>query len=139
MEHITRNSKQKLIHEQGLSLIEVIVSMGIIGAMFILYVSAMNTVVLTKRIRQENLAYHIANKKMEELRGTYFLLLPPSGAILDPLLSKIPSGSGSFTVSDHAGFVGLKELTVQVNWIGDNGAAKQIQLKSLAGSGGINP
>jgi phosphoglycolate phosphatase-like HAD superfamily hydrolase len=67
----------------------------------------------TKKLRHENLAYHVANKKMEELRATAFDSLPASGSISDAMLLQIPSGSGSFTTADHAGFTGLKEITVE--------------------------
>ncbi|MBI4049544.1 MAG: type II secretion system protein [Candidatus Doudnabacteria bacterium] len=132
MNHVSRITDQK-----GISLIEVIVSMGIILVLFILYIAAQNTVVQSRKLRYENLAYHVANKQMEELRGTSFATLPLSGTISDSMLSQIPSGSGNFSVTDYSGFSGLKELVVTVSW--NDGVSKQIQLKTVAGSGGINP
>lgn len=132
MYHVTRNNKQ-----QGLSLIEVVISMAMIVVLFVLYMAAQNTVVHTKKLRYENLAYHAANKKMEELRATAFTSLPSSGTVSDSMLSQIPSGAGSFTVADHAGYSGLKEIVVTVTW--NDGIAKSVVLRTLAGSGGINP
>lgn len=123
--------------QKGASLIEIIISMFLLMVLFVLYISAQNTVVSTRKLRYENIAYHAANKKMEELRGTPLEFLSASGAISDPMLSQIPSGGGNFVVADHIGFSGLKELTVTVTWY--DGINKQVQLKSLAGSGGINP
>jgi Tfp pilus assembly protein PilV len=123
--------------KRGMSLIEVIISMFFLGVMLILYSAALNTVSLSKKLRNENTAYHVASKKMEELRSIPFSSLPGSGTIADPTLANIPSGSGSFTVSDHVGFTGLKELTVTVTW--NDGAARQVVIRSLSGSGGINP
>lgn len=133
----TCNLKRKNKLQAGMSLIEVIVTMFMISVLLVLYVAALNTVAITKKLKYENLAYHVASKKMEELRSITIASLPASGAISDSMLSQIPTGSGSFTVVDHAGFAGLKEITVTVIW--NDGASKQYQLKSLAGEGGINP
>lgn len=116
---------------------EVVISMAMILVLFILYIAAQNTTIHTRKLRYENLAYHAANKKMEELRATAFNSLPVSGAISDSMLGQIPSGAGSFTVNDYAGFSGLKEVIVTVTW--NDGISKQVVLKTLAGSGGINP
>ncbi|OGE82787.1 MAG: hypothetical protein A3B10_03900 [Candidatus Doudnabacteria bacterium RIFCSPLOWO2_01_FULL_44_21] len=130
---------KKLLREQkGLSLVEVVVSMGVLVALFALYAVALNTTTLTKKLRYQNVAYHVANKKIEELRGVAFVSLPPSGTISDSLLSQIPAGSGSFTVVDYSEFSGLKEITVTVTW-NEGAIAKQVLVKTLAGSGGINP
>jgi Tfp pilus assembly protein PilV len=123
--------------QKGLSIIEVIISMGMLLALFVLYATAINTTVATKSLRFQNYAYHVANKQMELLRGTALAALPSSGTISDDMLSEIPSGAGNFTVSNHATFTGVKEIIVTVTWV-DRGMTKQVQLKTLAGSGGIN-
>ena len=130
--------KKFLTRQRGMSLIEVMISMGILVALFALYTAALNTMTATKSLRYENLAYHAANKKMEELRGTAFSLLPSSGTISDSMLSQIPAGAGNFTVANYASYSGMKEITVTVTWA-ERGINKQFQIKTLAGSGGINP
>lgn len=116
---------------------EVVISLLFIAIIIVLYSAAMNTVTLSKKQRYENYAYHVANKKMEELRLTPFNSLPASGSVVDPMLSNIPSGSGSFVVQDHAGYAGLKEIIVTVTW--NDGNSKQVVLKTVAGLGGLNP
>jgi hypothetical protein len=101
------------------------------------YVSALNVVALTKKLRYENLAYHVANKQMESLRNIAVASLPSSGTISDSLLSQIPSGAGNFTVANYPGFGGTKEIVVTVTW--NDGISKQVVVRSVAGSGGINP
>jgi len=133
MYQVSRNTYQR-----GLSLMEVVISMGVLIALFALYTAALNTMAASKKLRYQNLAYHVANKKMEELRGTAFGLLPSSGSISDAMLSQIPSGDGSFAAADYPAFSGLKEITVTVTWT-EGSTPKQVQLKTLAGSGGINP
>lgn len=123
--------------QSGITLIEVMISMFFVVAIFVLFLAAMNTVALTKKLNYEDIAYHIANKQMETLRETAFTSLPASGSISDPLLSKLPSGSGSYTTTNYSAYSGMKEITVTVNW--NVGGAKKIVIKTLAGSGGINP
>ena len=127
----------KLKSQNGMSLIEVIISMFMIAALLVFYTSALNLVALSKKTRKENIAYHIANKQMEDLRNTAFASLPASGTISDSMLSQIPSGSGGYTVSSYAGFSGMKEMVVTVSW--NDGISRQVILKSLAGNGGLNP
>ena len=120
-----------------MSLIEVVISMFMIAVLFVFYTAALNTVALSKKLRFENLAYHVANKQMEVLRDTAFSSLPSSGTISDSQLSQIPSGAGSYTISSYPGYGGMKEIVVTVIW--NDGIAKSVVLRTLAGSGGINP
>ncbi len=133
MEKLTQTKKQA-----GMSLIEVVICLFILFVLLASYAAALNTVALTRLQRYENLAYHIANKQMETLRGTPLASLPASGSIVDSLLSQIPSGAGSYTVSNYVGYSNVKEIVVTVTWTTKNGN-KQVVLKTLAGVGGINP
>lgn len=132
-----RNKKNAATGESGMSLVEVIITMFMISVLLVLYVAALNTVAQTKKLRFENLAYHIASKQMEELRNVAQASLPASGTITDPMLSQLPTGSADYAVSDYPGFSGMKEISIIVRW--NDGIAKQFNLKSLAGTGGINP
>jgi Tfp pilus assembly protein PilV len=124
-------------YQSGMTLIEVVISMFMLMVLVVFYVSALNTVALTRKQTYEDIAYHAANKQMEVLRGTAFGSLSSSGNISDALLAQIPSGSGNFTVSDYPGYAGMKEMVVTVTW--NDGLARSVALKTLAGSGGINP
>ena len=132
MKQITNNSKQS-----GISLVEVIVSMFMLAVLLVFYVSALNIVALTRKLRYENLAYHVANKQMETLRNTAYDSLPASGSITDALLSQIPSGAGSFTTAAYPGYGGVKQIIVTVTW--SDGISKEVELRTLSGTGGINP
>ena len=132
MDHASR-----VIYQKGISLIEILISLGMVAVLLVLYVSALNVVAITKKMRYENLAYHVASSSMEELRAISVALLPESGMVSDPLLAQIPEGLGSFVVVDSVDFSGLKEITVLVTW--NDGVEKQVELQTLAGAGGINP
>ena len=123
--------------QSGFSLIEIVVSMVIILILFDLFIIEMSALKVSERQRYENIAYHIANKKMENLRSTTFSSLPSSGSIVDTQLALIPTGAGTYTISDYAGFSGLKEFVVTVTW--NDGENKSVVLKTLAGPNGLNP
>jgi len=122
--------------QSGMSLVEVIVSMFLILILFSLLIMEFGALSISKGQKYENIAYHVANKQMETLRSTPFSSLPSSGAISDTLLNEIPSGSGSFSVTDHPDYDGLKEMVVTVTW--SNGGSKSVVLKTISGSGGLN-
>jgi len=123
----------------GMTLIEVIVAMFLIFVLFIVYLAALNTVALVKKNTYADTAYHIANKQIEILRDTpYASLTNTAGtSISDTDLATIPSGAGSYMISNYASMSGVKEIVVTVSW--NDGNAKSVELRTLAGSGGINP
>ncbi len=121
----------------GFSLIEVIISMFILFVLFDLLIMEINLLKISQKQRYENIAYHIANQQMENLRATPFASLPSSGNISNAQLLQIPSGAGNYTVNDYSGYSGMKELVVTVIW--NDTISKSVVIKTLAGSGGINP
>jgi len=128
---------RKIFKQDGSSLIEVIVSLLMVAVLLVLYASALNTVRQARKLRNENIAYHIANKEMESLRNISYASLPANGVINDALLSQLPSGAGTYTTGAYPGYANVKEIVVTVTW--NDGLARQILLKSLSGIGGLNP
>ncbi|HTL39257.1 MAG TPA: prepilin-type N-terminal cleavage/methylation domain-containing protein, partial [Methylomirabilota bacterium] len=130
----TEKSKLKSINsDSGMSLIEVVITMFLLSVLLVFYVAALNTVAISRKQRYEDIAYHVANTQMEILRNTPFASLPPSNTFSDSQLSLIPSGAANYTISDYSGFTGMKEIVVTVAW--NDGTSKQVDLKTLAGSG----
>ena len=125
-----------LLNQKGFSLAEIIVAIFMVLVLFSLAIMEVRALEISRTQRYEDVAYHVANKEMESLRATAFDNLPPSGSISDTNLSQIPSGLGSFTVSDYSGYSGMKEIIVTVSW--DDGANKSVVIRTLAGTGGIN-
>jgi hypothetical protein len=130
MSHFKHNQK-------GISIIEVIVTMFMLAVILVFYVSALNLVALTKKLKREDYAYHIANKQMEALRNTPYANLPVSGTINDTMFSNLSSGSGSFTVTSYPSMMGLKEAVVTVTWV--DTINKSIELRTVIGNSVINP
>jgi len=130
-----RSEKRKF--QKGISLVEVVVALFVVSVLFWLLYIEFQTLSISQSQSYEDIAYHVASKEMESLRATSFGSLPSSGTISDSQLSQIPSGSGSFTVSNYAAYTGMKELVVTVTW--NNGGNKSVVIRSLAASGGLNP
>ena len=120
-----------------MGVIEVLISIVIVGALIVLFAASMNLTTMNKRMERENVAYHIANKKIEEIRAVTYDSLPASASFTDAQLSQLPSSSAAFTVSDYAGYTGVKQVVVTVSW--NDGRARSISLRTLIGTGGINP
>jgi prepilin-type N-terminal cleavage/methylation domain-containing protein len=123
--------------QSGMTLIEVLVSLAMIGALLVLYAAAFNVSILTRNMRNENIAYHIATKKIEELRATPYASLPASASFADSQLSQLSNGSANFTISNYSSYTGVKEAVVTVAWT--DGRSRTVSMRTLIGTGGINP
>ncbi|HEX5430101.1 MAG TPA: prepilin-type N-terminal cleavage/methylation domain-containing protein [Patescibacteria group bacterium] len=125
--------------QAGMSLIEVVVSLFLVLVLLLVYVAALNTVALVKRNNYSDLAFRVASKQMETLRGTPFGSLGDTSgtAISDAMLSQIPSGAGTYAISDDPDMDGVKDITVTVTW--NDGKDKSAVLQTRAASGGLNP
>ncbi len=134
----TQNSKlkaQKL--KRAFSLIEVIIALAIVLATLTVFGAALSSLPLTKNARNQNLAYHIAAKKVEELRNTPFDQLPASGSFTDPGFSDLNGASGTQTVSNYAGSSSIKLLAVTVFWQ-DQTVTRSVTLETLVSDKGLN-
>ncbi len=122
----------------GFTLIEVIIALALLMATIIIFSSVLSSIPLTKAARNQNLAYHIAAKKIEELRNTPFNSLPSSGSFSDPALNKLENASGALTVADYEGASDIKKVTVTVVWTDPVGPAKSVALETLMSKNGLN-
>ena len=123
---------------KGFSLIEVIIASAMVISSLVIFCVALSTVPLTRTTRNQNIAYHIAAKKIEDLRRTAFASLPASGPFNDPGLSYLASSTASLTVADYQGSGEIKDISVTVNWV-QQGATKNVILQTLISNTGLNP
>ena len=144
MEFNDHNMDKK--NQAGLSLIEVLISMLLISVLFVLFQSALNSVILVRQTSKEDLAYHVASKEMEALRGVSYASLTNANSVTctsdpgDPISQMLGQIQGSCVysvTSDYGGMSGVKQITVTVSWT--DRILKQVTVQTLAGSGGINP
>lgn len=122
---------------KGFSLIEVIIALGIVLTTLIVFGVVVNTVPLTRTARNQNLAYHLAGKKIEELRHTDFASLPGSGPLTDTGLAHLASSTIALTMADYEGDSDIKQATVVVEWY-EGATARDVALTTLIGKGGLN-
>ena len=131
-------SKQVFFRTQkGFSLVEIIIGLFFVFVIFGLVMLEVGTLNISRIQRYEDVAYHVANKQMEDLRATPFASLAASGTISDSELNQIPSGAGNYTVADYPGYTGMKKITVTVTW-NDGSGAKSVVIQTLATAGLIN-
>ena len=121
----------------GFTLVELIVGLALTLAALMLFSSVVSTIPLTKTARNQNIAYHIASKKIEELRNTAFASLPASGNFSDSGLSDLASSTASLLVSDYQGSEDIKEIKVTITWL-QEAENKSAAVETLIYNGGIN-
>jgi len=113
------------------------VALGLTVAALVMFGVVLSTVPLTKDSRNQNIAYKVAGKKIEQLRNTPFTNLPSSGVFTDPGLADIASSTATLTVSDFGGNVEIKQINVMITWE-ESGGTKNLSLDTLISSGGLN-
>jgi prepilin-type N-terminal cleavage/methylation domain-containing protein len=122
--------KQMRPLQRGFSLIEIVITLFIIGIAFTLYYVALQNVSISRTAKDEEIALRIANNKMGGLRAAGYINLPPSGAFTDTQLSSIPLGSGSVAVS--AFNAQTKQVMVTVSWSEPNiSGSRSVVLSTL--------
>lgn len=100
--------------QKGFLIIEVVISVFIVGVMLLVYAAASNTMALNRTAKNQQLAYRIANNEMERLRSLSYASLPASGTFTDTLLSTLPSSTAIRTVADYN--ASTKQVTTVVTW-----------------------
>lgn len=128
-----KNKKSKT----GFTLIELVVALGVTVIGLMLFAVVVSTIPLTRTSRNQNLAYHIAAKKIEELRNTPFASMPASGTFSDPGLSDLNGSTAALTVSDYQSSADIKEVRVSVSWLQEDDQ-KSIELETLIYDGGVS-
>jgi len=118
---------------RGFTLIEVLVSVFIVGMTLALFVTSSLLTRSADNSLQDSLALRIASDKLEELRLLGYDALPQSGAFSDARLSSLPSGSASLTVGTYN--AGTKSATVTVSWV--ESATSTVSLTTLIGENGL--
>jgi prepilin-type N-terminal cleavage/methylation domain-containing protein len=110
----TKKNMRVPSQEHGFTIIEVLISLFILGASLIIFQSSITTLSVNKFIKNQDLALRIANSEIETLKLAGYDNLPSSGTFTHPLLSTLPSGQGTITISDYN--ASTKEIVVNVSW-----------------------
>lgn len=116
---------------RGFSLIEVIVSIFIVGITLIILQAVIHSGTLVINSMNNGIALAIARNKIEDLRVDGYAALPPNGPFYDALLSMLPiAATTTFIVSDYN--AKTKQILVSVVWL-DSGfaASSTVSLATL--------
>jgi prepilin-type N-terminal cleavage/methylation domain-containing protein len=115
---------------RGFSLIEITVSLFMLGVILVLSQSVLNIIPLGALAKHKDIALKIASHQLEELRSLGYENLPASGSFVNPDLMLLASSTGMHTISDYNDKT--KEVSVTVSWIEPSESEPyEIELKTL--------
>lgn len=133
----------KINSVRGISLIEVLLAVAVVGTAVFLMANLPNAMGLVNKSRHLSLAREIAAKEIEDRRNiSYINLVLDTTEIIDSRISLLPSGNGQVIVTDCDPLIctsleHVKQVTVTLQWKEGN-KNQQISLKTFIGEGGIN-
>ncbi len=109
--------------QKGFGIIEVVVTLFLIGVTLLMFAIVSNSVVLNKYNKYKEVALRIAEHELQELRTTPYASLPSSGSLSNSQLSSIPQGAANLTITEIE--TGLSEAEVVVSWRNPSGTGTQ--------------
>ena len=116
---------------RGFSLIEVIVSIFIVGVLLVLLQAVVRSGVLVRTAKNQGIALAVARNKLEALRAAGYAAIPANGPFYDSLLSTLPRAATTTLVSSDYN-AKTKQVAVSVIWL-DAGmtASSTVSLSTL--------
>ena len=116
--------------KSGFSLLEVIVTIFIIGLVLVLYQASLGKVKLIQYAKNQEIALRVANNKIEVLRAGGYSALPASGNFSDSQLNSLSNSSANMTITDYN--ADTKQVLITIQWKEPTGSAlKNISLATL--------
>jgi prepilin-type N-terminal cleavage/methylation domain-containing protein len=121
---------------RGFTLLEILISLGIITAMLLMLGALVKVSSLQALAQAEELALTIATDTLENLRVGGYASLPASGALVNPSLALLYEGSGTMTITTYD--AKTKKVEVVVLWTTKGGESRSMTLSTLiAETGGL--
>jgi prepilin-type N-terminal cleavage/methylation domain-containing protein len=114
---------------RGFSLIEIMVSLGILGSIFVMFAAVSGVAQLSRSAQYGDLALRIAENKLEELRALPYASLPTSGSFTDSRTDGLPNASSSIVLMDHN--ASTKHIEVTVSWQAPGESTRDVTLRTL--------
>ncbi len=127
-------------------LIKVLLAVFLIVGLATTLFPSSDTLFTTSTAWLQTIAAKAASKDIENMRNTAYANLPATtvGSCQSPLpsdiqtdISKLKNGCLKRTVTQYSGSPDIKQITVQINWNSDKGAAESISLDTLIYKSGL--
>jgi len=106
--------KIKTKSNSGFSLVEVLVTIFIVGLILVLYQQALGKIRLIGYADDQETALRVANNKIEELRSGGYSALPGSGSFSDSQLNSLSNSSATMAIADFN--ANTKRVIITVQW-----------------------
>lgn len=120
----------------GFTLIEVLLSLFFLIAMFTILLSASGTLLHTRTSNLQTAATKIATKQIENLRNTDFASLPGSGTFADSDLSQLPQGTATRNITNYQSSADIKDVLITIAYT-ENGAPRDVKVETLIYKNGL--
>lgn len=133
----------RLKNELGVSLIELLLVIALVGFLVLLIANLPNSINLIGKANHQSIALKIASKTIEDKRGVkYVNLANGTSPLSDPRLNNLPHSTGQVMVEDCDIAVctqgeAAKQITATVTWK-ESGKNQEVSLKTLVSEGGLN-
>ena len=108
--------------QRGFSLIEVTISIFILGVMLILLQGVARSSVLVRVSKSQGIALSIARNKLEATRSAGYANIPLTTTFSDSLMSTLPTGATT-TVATSTFSAKTEQITIGVVWRDPTAAA----------------
>lgn len=120
----------------GFTLIEVLITVFVVGVLVALYGVGVMTTSLTREAAHQDIALHAASQQLESLRMGGYAALPASGAFSNTQVTQLPSGSGAMTISVLN--TKTKQVLVTVSWQEGSRGSRSVSLSTyITETGGL--
>lgn len=114
---------------RGFTLIELLIALFVASLLVAFVTIVVGTIKVVRDASYENIAFHIAEDKLDELRASGYASLSTGGSFSSPQLARLPQGSASTSVSVVNSKT--KEVSAGVSWRGDGEATRVVSLTTL--------
>jgi len=105
--------KKRLNSKSGFTLLEVIVTLFIVGLVLVLYQATLGKVKLIRYAKDQEIALRVANNKIEELRAAGYAALPASGSFTDSQLNTLTNCTANMAITDYNTTTKMVIITIQ--------------------------
>jgi prepilin-type N-terminal cleavage/methylation domain-containing protein len=114
---------------KGFTLLEMVFSIAIVAVILVMLGALVQTLPLIALAKNKDLALKIARNEIESLRAGGYGNLPSSGSFSNSLLSSLPSGTGTRTITVYN--AETKEVLVSVSWVEQGVTTHSVSLTTL--------